>query len=366
MTELPTHMFSNTCKYAGLQLFMPKMLMSLSELNHVESLHVMHGATSRPHGPWLRQHDFDNNFVGSFMVGGGKPVELADTFFDMHSKADGTVCIRFGDTWYVWQPRFDPVIVDPDVKSDNNYLSFNIAEEGAPCNHDLLSYDEAKNARAALIVSMVKDSANSGVSLVYKSGSNAGKNASNAGKNASNSGKNSSNSGKNSNNAGKNSSNAGKKSGTNSSNAGRNAGANASNTGKNAGANASNTGKNSGTNASNTGKKAGTNTNRTASNTLNAAIQNVKPIVNYEGPDNQWDRPPPGPPKSPWWKFGLKGGAKRPTTAKWLPTSRTVKHKGAVRKLWRLTGSAKDAAVLAVKRIVRSADGTRKVRSERV
>ena len=60
------------------------------------------------------------------------------------------------------------------------------------------------------------------------------------------------------------------------------------------------------------------------------------------------------------------GKVKRPTTgvaAKWLPTSRTVKHKGAVRKLWR---SAKDAAVQAVKRIVKAADGTRKVRYERV
>ena len=40
--------------------------------------------------------------------------------------------------------------------------------------------------------------------------------------------------------------------------------------------------------------------------------------------------------------------------AKWQPTGRTVKHKGVVRKLWRLTGSAKDAAVLAVKRCIGS------------
>ena len=48
---------------------------------------------------------------------------------------------------------------------------------------------------------------------------------------------------------------------------------------------------------------------------------------------------------------------------KWLPTSRTVTLKGASRKLWR---SAKDASVLAVKRIVKAADGSRKVRFEKV
>ena len=48
---------------------------------------------------------------------------------------------------------------------------------------------------------------------------------------------------------------------------------------------------------------------------------------------------------------------------KWLPTQRTVKHKGAVRKLWR---STKDAAVLAVKRIVKAADGSKKARFQRV
>ena len=36
---------------------------------------------------------------------------------------------------------------------------------------------------------------------------------------------------------------------------------------------------------------------------------------------------------------------------------------GASRKVWR---SAKDAAVLAVKRVVRAADGTRKARFEKV
>ena len=53
----------------------------------------------------------------------------------------------------------------------------------------------------------------------------------------------------------------------------------------------------------------------------------------------------------------------RRPNAKWLPTTSSVKHKGAVRKLWR---SAKDATVLAVKRIVKAADGTRKARFERV
>ena len=48
---------------------------------------------------------------------------------------------------------------------------------------------------------------------------------------------------------------------------------------------------------------------------------------------------------------------------KWLPTNRTVKHKGVVRKLWK---SAKDASVLAVKRIVKAADGSKKVRFQRV
>ena len=55
--------------------------------------------------------------------------------------------------------------------------------------------------------------------------------------------------------------------------------------------------------------------------------------------------------------------AQRSPTARWLPTARTVKHRGAVRKLWR---SAADASVLAVKRIVRAADGSRKARFERV
>ena len=62
------------------------------------------------------------------------------------------------------------------------------------------------------------------------------------------------------------------------------------------------------------------------------------------------------------------GGSRmtRPRSAKkpaWLPTSRSVVHKGASRKLWR---SAKDAAVTAVKRVVKAADGSRKARFERV
>ena len=50
-------------------------------------------------------------------------------------------------------------------------------------------------------------------------------------------------------------------------------------------------------------------------------------------------------------------------SAAWLPTNRTVKHKGVVRKLWK---SAKDASVLAVKRVVKAADGSNKVRFQRV
>ena len=71
----------------------------------------------------------------------------------------------------------------------------------------------------------------------------------------------------------------------------------------------------------------------------------------------------------------IQGGGRRPTgrtpkphvsakaSTKWLPTSRTVTLKGTVRKLWR---SAKDASVTAVKRIVKAADGSKKVRFQRV
>jgi len=58
--------------------------------------------------------------------------------------------------------------------------------------------------------------------------------------------------------------------------------------------------------------------------------------------------------------------AKRTAAAKWLPTSRTVVHRGATRKVW---VSAKDAAVKAVKRmhrVVKAADGSRKVRYEKL
>ena len=48
---------------------------------------------------------------------------------------------------------------------------------------------------------------------------------------------------------------------------------------------------------------------------------------------------------------------------KWLPTDRTVVHKGKACKLWR---SAADPSVLAVKRMVKAADGTRKCRFEKV
>ena len=47
----------------------------------------------------------------------------------------------------------------------------------------------------------------------------------------------------------------------------------------------------------------------------------------------------------------------------WLPTDRKATHKGRQRKLWR---SAKDASVLAVKRVVKAADGTRRYRYEKV
>ena len=50
-------------------------------------------------------------------------------------------------------------------------------------------------------------------------------------------------------------------------------------------------------------------------------------------------------------------------SAKWLPTNRTVTHKGKSRKVWR---SAKDASVHAVKCAVKTTDGTRKYRYEKV
>ena len=52
-----------------------------------------------------------------------------------------------------------------------------------------------------------------------------------------------------------------------------------------------------------------------------------------------------------------KRGSK--ASAKWLPTGRTVVHKGVTRKVW---VSARDATVMAVKRVVKSADGSRKAR----
>ena len=67
--------------------------------------------------------------------------------------------------------------------------------------------------------------------------------------------------------------------------------------------------------------------------------------------------------------YGGSTHAPRKPAPKWLPTSRTVKHKGTGgkktinRKLWR---SATDASVLAVKRIVKAADGSKKVRFQRV
>ena len=48
---------------------------------------------------------------------------------------------------------------------------------------------------------------------------------------------------------------------------------------------------------------------------------------------------------------------------RWLPTTRTVVHKNTVCKLWR---SANDTSVLAIKRIVKAADGSRKARFEKV
>ena len=57
------------------------------------------------------------------------------------------------------------------------------------------------------------------------------------------------------------------------------------------------------------------------------------------------------------------GSTRTSMAPKWLPTSRTVTLKGTVRKLWK---SAKDASVLAVKRIVKAADGSKKARFQRV
>jgi len=59
----------------------------------------------------------------------------------------------------------------------------------------------------------------------------------------------------------------------------------------------------------------------------------------------------------------LRGGTQVRRNELWIQTSRTVTVKGTVRKLWR---SAKDASLLAVKRIVKAADGSKKVRFQRV
>jgi len=59
---------------------------------------------------------------------------------------------------------------------------------------------------------------------------------------------------------------------------------------------------------------------------------------------------------------GLQNGAGG-KQSKWVKTTETVRHKGATRPVWR---SAKDAAVRAVRRLVKAADGTRKVRYERL
>ena len=65
--------------------------------------------------------------------------------------------------------------------------------------------------------------------------------------------------------------------------------------------------------------------------------------------------------------IGGKHRSSRPLASKaapkWLPTNRTVVHKGASRKVWR---STKDAAVLAVKRVAVAADGSRKARFEKL
>ena len=50
-------------------------------------------------------------------------------------------------------------------------------------------------------------------------------------------------------------------------------------------------------------------------------------------------------------------------SSKWLPTKRTINYKGTVRKIW---CSAKDTSVMAVKRIVTSANGIKKARFERL
>ena len=51
------------------------------------------------------------------------------------------------------------------------------------------------------------------------------------------------------------------------------------------------------------------------------------------------------------------------TQSKWLPTRRSIHHKGALRKVWT---DSRNAAVLAVKRIVKAADGSKKTRFEKL
>ena len=67
--------------------------------------------------------------------------------------------------------------------------------------------------------------------------------------------------------------------------------------------------------------------------------------------------------------IGGRATSRRPSSKsagrapKWLPTSRTVVHKGKSRKVWR---SAKDASVHAVKCAVKTTDGARRYRYEKV
>ena len=65
------------------------------------------------------------------------------------------------------------------------------------------------------------------------------------------------------------------------------------------------------------------------------------------------------PAENPLWRFG--GSKKNARAPKWVPTELRVAHMGSVRKLWR---SASDPSALAVKRLVKGADGTRKARFE--
>ena len=121
----------------------------------------------------------------------------------------------------------------------------------------------------------------------------------------------------------------------------------------NANANAGSSGNaKSGRNA-NAGSNGAAKLGRANANVAVVAATSSANANNFNGDGTRWVTNPQ--PRSWFNRLGFVGGeVKRPTTAtgvgaKWLPTSRTVKHKGVVRKLW---VSAKNASVLDRKSVV--------------